>query len=72
MPFLRRQQVDPKLLEASTKKVKEQLRTALLNPALTAEQRQSIKEEIALMGVGTRVYDANRPPRPGAISFDQP
>jgi hypothetical protein len=72
MPFVRRQDVDSKLLEASNKKMKEQLRTALLNPALTAEQRQAIREEIALLGVGTRVYDASRPPRPGAISFDQP
>ena len=72
MPFLSRQDIDPKLLEASARKAKKQLRAALLNPALTAEQRQRIREEIALVGLGGRVYDAERPPRPGAISFDQP
>jgi hypothetical protein len=70
MPFIRRQEVDPKLLEASNKATKEQLRKALLNPGLNAEQRQRIKEEIALLGLGGRVYDPARPPRPGAISFD--
>ena len=70
MPFLRRQDIEPKVLEASNKKAKDYLRGVLLNPALTAEQRVRVREEITLLGLDTRLYDANRPPRPGAVSFE--
>ena len=71
MPFIKRQNIDAELRNAATKSFKEMLRTALLNPALTAEQRTTIREELTMLENGGRVYDANRPPRPGAISFDE-
>lgn len=71
MPFLRRQDIDPDLRATFDKAAKGQLRQALLNPALTGEQRTVIRQELALMGPA-RIYDADRPPRPGAIEVDPP
>jgi len=71
MPFLRRQDLDPDLRARFDKDAKGQLRQTLLNPALTAEQRTLIRQELALMGPA-RIYDANRPPKPGAIDVPPP
>jgi hypothetical protein len=68
MPFIRRQDIDPEMRARHDKKAKARLREALLNPGLMAEQRTSIRQELALIGP-SRIYDAERPPRPGAISF---
>ncbi len=71
MPFIRRQDIDPEMRALHDKKAKSRLREALLNPGLSAEQRRSIREELAMLGPA-RIYDAGRPARPGAISFAQP
>lgn len=70
MPFIRRQDIDPEMRALHDKKAKSRLREALLNPGLSADQRTSIREELAMFGPA-RLYDANRPSRPGAISFSQ-
>lgn len=67
MPFVRRAEIDPKILESSNAQAKARLRAALFNPALKADQRRAVKEEIALLGMGGRIYDANRPPRVGSV-----
>lgn len=62
MPFIRREDVDPQVRAPFDKKMKADLRAALLNPGLSPEQRRLIKEELALLGPN-RLYDAERPPR---------
>lgn len=71
MPFVQRRHISPDIRHEMDRKLKNRLREALLNPALTAEQRELIKQELTMLENGGRVYDANRPPRPGAISFDE-
>jgi hypothetical protein len=66
MPFIRRVNVDPELRAPHDQKYKTELRQALLNPGLSAEQRTRIREELAMAGM-SRIYSADRPPRPGAI-----
>tara|TARA_Y100000310_G_scaffold345479_2_gene465472 strand:- start:4448 stop:4669 length:222 start_codon:yes stop_codon:yes gene_type:complete len=68
MPFIRRQDIDPDIRAVHDKKAKSRLREALLNPGLSSEQRLSIQQELALLGPA-RIYDAERPARPGAVSF---
>jgi len=70
MPFIRRQDIDPELLAVHDREHKATLRKGLLNPGLSAEQRQRIREELALVGM-PRIYSKDRPPRPGAISTRQ-
>ena len=71
MPFVQRKALSPELREVGNDAFKKLLRESLLNPALSAEQRQLIQEELTMLENGGRVYDANRPPSPGAISFEQ-
>ena len=68
MPFLCREKIKPAIRKPYEDAYKEELRRALLAPGLTAEQRKSIKEQLA--GVGRpRDYRADTPPKPGAVSF---
>ena len=71
MPFIRRKDIDPDLRASSDKKAKGRLRESLLNPGLSSDQRTQIRQELALLGP-ERIYDADRPARPGAISFSTP
>ena len=70
MPFVQRKALSPELREVGNDAYKKLLREALFNPALSAEQRQLIQEELTMLENGGRVYDANRPPSPGAVSFE--
>ena len=66
MPVISRQNLEPSIKAEYDQKYKAQLRKALLNPGLTADQRTQIRLELALVGL-PRVYSVDRPPRPGAI-----
>jgi len=46
MPFVRRIEVDPKTLKKFERRTKAELRQALHNPALTAEQKEEIRRRI--------------------------
>jgi hypothetical protein len=48
-----------------------QLRAALQNPALSAEQRRDLQARLALVGQ-PKVYAADSPPVPGAIQLPPP
>ena len=47
MPFLNRQDIDPKVRKQFEGKYRQELRAALLNPALTAEQKEKIREKLS-------------------------
>jgi len=71
MPFIRRQDIDPKLRAKHDARYKSQLRQALLSPGLSAEQRAGIQSQLANVGVA-RIYNATSAPKPGALSFETP
>ena len=71
MPFITRNQMDVTTRAASNAARKAQLRQALLDPALTEARHQQIREELANLGQ-PRVYSADAPPKPGAVSFASP
>ena len=66
MPFVSREQLDPKLRAKHEKTYKTQLRQALTNPSLTQEQKEALLLELKSVG-GPKVYKADTPPKPGAI-----
>lgn len=68
MPFLTQRDLNPEVLAQSAKNYRSQLRAALLNPGLSAEQRRDIKVRLGQVGQ-PRVYDAASPPLPGAIAL---
>ncbi len=68
MPFLSKSNIDPHLLAKHETLLKERLRQYLLDPGLSAEQRQAIRSQLSTIGK-PKVYDANSPAVPGAISF---
>lgn len=71
MPFINQQQIAASLRAKATKDYKEQLRTALLNPTLTAEQRRDLRVRLAQVG-RPKTYDATSSPLPGAIELPSP
>lgn len=71
MPFLSKDQIDPHLRKKHEDALRERLRQSLLNPGLTAEQRLAIRQQLESIGQ-PKVYDANSPALPGAISFGDP
>jgi len=71
MPFIRRDQISSEVRKPYEGTYKTQLRQALTNPGLTAEQRKCIKDQLAEVGK-PKVYRADTPPKPGAISFQEP
>ncbi len=68
MPFITQQELGPSLRSKSEKNYRSQLRAALLNPGLSAEQRRSIQGRLGQVGQ-PRMYDAASPPLPGAIEL---
>ena len=70
MPFVSRTEIDQKVLVASMDKYRQRLRQALLDPALTGEQRQNIKDRLANLGK-PKVYSGDTPPPPGAIELPE-
>ena len=68
MPFLTRRDLSLSLRKEHDKAYRNQLRQALLDPALTNEGKQRIMEKLARIGQ-PRVYDANSPPPLGAITL---
>lgn len=68
MPFIRREDIDPKLLSSADQAYREQLRVALSSPGLPGDQREALRRQLQQVGK-PRVYDANSPPLPGAIQF---
>lgn len=66
MPFIKRQDVDVKIRKPYDEAHRKQLRQALLNPALTAEQRKHLQSQIASVGQ-QKEYDPNSPPKLGAV-----
>ena len=68
MPFISQRQIGLNLRSKAEKDYKAQLRSALLNPTLSAEQRLDIRARLARVGQ-PRVYDASSPPLPGAIQL---
>jgi hypothetical protein len=70
MPFLKRQDIDLALRAKHDKEWKTKLKQALINPALTAEERRHIQEQLDMVGK-PKVYRADTPPKLGAISFTE-
>ena len=68
MPFVSRTDIDQKVLAASLDTYRQRLRQALLDPALTGEQRQHIKDRLANLGK-PKVYSEDSPPPAGAIEL---
>ena len=71
MPFLSRSHIEKELRKPHEVAYKSQLRQSLGNPGLSADQRQQIKDQLSRVGK-PKVYRADSPPRPGAISFKEP
>ena len=71
MPFICRDKINPAVRKPYEGAYKGQLRQALTNPGLTAEQRKRIKDQLAEVGQ-PKVYRVDTPPKPGAISFEEP
>ena len=71
MPFVSSRDIALGVRRQAEKGYQSQLRKALTNPALTPGQRADLKRRLAQVGQ-ERVYDANSPPPPGAISFTTP
>jgi hypothetical protein len=70
MPFVSRNEIDHKVLSANLDKYRSRLREALLDPALSGEQRQNIKDRLASLGK-PKVYSEDSPPPPGAIELPE-
>jgi len=68
MPFINRRQIALATRQKADRKYRDQLRRALQNPALTAEQRKDLRSRLERVGQ-VRVYDAASPPLPGAIEL---
>jgi len=68
MPFISQRELGLNLRSKSEKDYRAQLRAALLNPGLSAEQRRDIQVRLAQVGQ-PRMYDASSPPLPGAIEL---
>lgn len=67
MPHIIRRQDLPEHLQAkNVARYRAQLRAALANQALTPEQRQYIKRQLAALGK-PKVYSPDAPPPPGAV-----
>ncbi len=71
MPFLTRRDVAVSTRTVAEKKYRDQLRRALSNPGLTAEQKHELRRRLDQIGK-SRVYDAASPPPAGAIQFTPP
>lgn len=69
MPFVRRSEVDPKTLKRFERQSKAELRQSLMNPALTAEQKEAIRRRVKQVS-RPKVYSKDSPPPVGAIAFD--
>ena len=70
MPFLRRSVLAPQLKSKYDGDYRAQLRHALSTPGLSAAQQKQIRAELARVGK-PKVYQADAPPKPGAISFEK-
>lgn len=70
MPFLKRQDIDPALRSKHEKDWKAKLKQALVNPSLMTEERRHIQDELEAVGK-PKVYRADAPIKPGAISFHE-
>ena len=60
MPFITRQQIPEALRAKAEKEHKTRLRAALMNPALTAEQKDALRVQLSNVGK-PRVYSASSP-----------
>ena len=69
MPFVSRQQADPKVRAKHERQHKRALRQALRTPGLTEAQRAAIQAELAQVGL-PKTYDADRAPKAGAIHLE--
>ena len=68
MPFISRDQIDPAVKARYEGRYKSQLKEALLNPGLTAQQRIYLREQIRAIGQ-PKTYQSESPSKPGAVSF---
>lgn len=71
MPFLTQRDLGSALRTKAEKDYKAQLRAALLNPGLNADQRREIQLRLSQVGQ-PKVYDSKAPPVPGAIELPKP
>jgi hypothetical protein len=71
MPFVRRRDAALEARQVAEKKYRGQLRQALSNPGLSAEQRKLLRHKLEMVGK-PRVYDAKSPPPPEAIELPTP
>lgn len=71
MPFLRRANLDPKLLAKHDKEYKDKIRQALSNPGLLKEQLDHLRVELKNVG-RPKQYRLDTPPKPGAILLAVP
>ena len=68
MPVISRRDIALATRRAADQKYRKQLKAALQNPSLSAEQRQDLRERLQRIGK-ERVYDADSAPPPGAIEL---
>ena len=66
MPFFNRQKIAPELRRQYETQYRNQLRQALTDPTITAERRQAIREQLAMIG-RPKVYDPDSSPKPDAV-----
>ena len=66
--FLARNDIPAKIRQEGDKRYKAEIRQALRSPALTANHRTELRSRLQQVGQ-PRIYDADSPPRPGAIEF---
>jgi len=71
MPFINRRQISLAVRQKADRKYRDQLRTALQSPILSAEQRADLRERLHRVGE-IRVYGADSPPIAGAIELTGP
>lgn len=69
MPFIQRRDIDLPAKKEADVKYRRQLRSALSSPELSEDQRRDIRRRLDQVKTG-KVYDAESPPPPGAITLD--
>lgn len=71
MPILSRHAVDPSIRKPHEAVYRKKLRQSLLDPNLTEAQALDLRARLDSIGK-PKSYDADSPPRPGAIAFPEP
>ena len=70
MPFLQKNQLPDKFKNTMNNELRDRLRKALADPALTPEQRDQVKKMLENIGKA-KVYDPESLPKNGSIVFNK-